>query len=439
MIKQAQEFKLTTLSEISLLNLETSSGIGGDTISTNSSETSNLIMYSKYTEQEILERLMDSLPEEIKEQIWKEVLSIPSKSLQLKIMLTSKKHYKFIIPKIYKKVKLDKYNIKKYFYGIEGKKPPKSSSNGEINWPISGAGIIPLNQIGLSYEPNILKISSFIRKFTLSNLIENLIINDFKTFIILLKQISINEIYKFKMNTWYYRVLFDQIDSITFENNFFLNLNKHLNENKLFFIGILNQIWNLIKSDCIILKFPLNKILKEETYKISINILGSPNSFGQENRLLDEIIINTPILDGIDLNTISCNKVNIFLNENNEWIGCDEKNHPECLSQEAQLRRFLKRHWLIGIDNNEYIGIPQAVQSVTIHNVASYNRRRCLMGRLSIHPEDTQGEYRIPRNEDEEGSLTLPTVLYSAMEGDDELAWEVNTKVHLKGIEGKSA
>ncbi|WWC86606.1 uncharacterized protein L201_001483 [Kwoniella dendrophila CBS 6074] len=396
-------------------------------------------------EEDPLVNLMDKLPEELRQQIWSEVLSHPSRELQLSVMLANRESYKKVVNRLYRHIKLNSSNARKYFYGLgENFNGPSAP---EENWPVSGPGIIPLNLIGLSYYPSN-KISPFIRKFTLCNLVESLTINDPESFLFLLEAAS--ECWKYNMDTWRNRVLFDQIDSLTIESPIFIELDKK----PLLWKNLLLEIWNIIKGDSIILKFPCNSInekIKEETYKIALQKLGSPSSLGQQGRLLAQLIIYTTQLDGIDLNYIAASQVKIYLvspnnndsdtensggggGGNSQWIGCNEKIHPECLSQEAQLRRFLRRHWLIGIDNTEYIGIPPEVETVEIFGVAAYNRRRCVTGRLSHENTSTSTQNSSDGDAESSGKISLPTVLYGALEGDEQLALEVNEKVKLSGI-----
>ncbi|WWC59773.1 uncharacterized protein I303_102335 [Kwoniella dejecticola CBS 10117] len=452
LIRQTQKTSLTPLCAISPLSLSSpiSIDLDSDDISTLSTHSDSIDSNTAYTsdsnsDSEVLENLMDSLPEEIRQQIWQDVLLHPCRSLQLSLMRINRKTYKQIAQKIYRDVVLTQHNVRGYFYGLGeafgGENRP------EERWPVSGPGIMPLHLLGLSYDPSH-RVSPFIRKFTLCNLVERLTICDAESFLVLLEAAS--EAYVYGMNTWVHRVLFDQIDSITLGATIFEELDKR----PLVWRGMLSELWNIIKGDSVIIKFPHpSRPLKEDTYRMAISALGTPSSLGQENRLLDEVVIYTPKLDGIDLGTISASKVKIHLIVDNQgngggegdatatWIGCNEKTHPECLSQEAQLRRFLRRHWLVGMDNTEYIGVPQEVERVTIYNVAAYNRRRCLTGRLSTDlqyipaPADAGAE---GRQADAGETPSLPTVLYGAMEGDEQLALEVDSKVHLMGPEDAS-
>ncbi|WRT64491.1 uncharacterized protein IL334_001423 [Kwoniella shivajii] len=409
----ADTLALTPLSMISPLSLSSPITYNDSCSSSDVDDIENLV------------DLMESLPTEIVDQIWSYVLLNPIRSCQLSTMCSCRPAYNHIIKEIYQHVDLTSSNAQSYFYGLGTSFSGVSSP--EENWPVSGPGIIPLDLIGLSYDPS-KEVSSFIRKFTLCNLVESLTISDPTAFKILLK--AAGECWKYGMDTWRNRVLFDQIDSISLKSSIFTELDNE----PLLWRNLLKEIWNVIKGDCVQLHFP-EEPLKEETYTMAIKALGSPSSLGQKNRLLDEVVIYTPQLDGIDLNEIGCSKVIIHLIGYNNWIGCGEKvhQHPDCWSQEAQLRRFIRRHWLMGIDNTEYIGIPLEVEQVQIHNVALYNRRTCITGRLSQSSLQTlsRGISHIRNDEDEMKSM--PTVLYGALEGDEQLAEDVGQKLALYG------
>ncbi|WVW78113.1 hypothetical protein I302_100064 [Kwoniella bestiolae CBS 10118] len=385
---------------------------------------------------EALVELMASLPPELTQQIWTHVLSHPSCSLKLSISRTCKANYKKIIPQLYRHITLSFHNCQAYFQGLG---PSFGGPAAPERWPVSGPGIMPLHSIGLSYDPSS-TTSPFIRKFTLCNLVESVVISDMESLMCLLK--AGGETWKIGMNTWRDRVMFDQIDSISFGSPIFTELDRR----PLMIRGLLREVWNTIKSDSIIVHFPAypdtgeGEILKEDTYRIAIDMLGTPQSLGQENRLLAELVVYTPQLDGIDLNGISASRVKIVLIGRNNWIACGSdggsekvENHRECLSQEAQLRRFVRRHWLVGVDNTEYIGIPQEVEHVSILNIANYNRRRCVTGRITA--EHTYQAEHTGEGHDSSDKISLPTILYSALEGDEQLAREVNERVQLVGME----
>ncbi|WVQ69579.1 uncharacterized protein L199_007799 [Kwoniella botswanensis] len=404
-----------------------------------------------------LVELMNALPPEILQQIWSNVISHPSASLRLSVLRTCKSNYRKIVPQLYKHVVLTSHSCRSYFYGLGPTFHGPTAEESSRIWPVSGPGIMPLRSIGLSYDPSI-STSPFIRRFTLCNLVESVVISDIESMMVLLEAGS--ETWRNGMDTWRSRVLFDQIDSITFLSPIF----RALDQRPLVYRGLLREVWNCIKSDSVIIHFPdhpspvsgnyyqeerEDAVSKEDTYRIALDILGSPKSLGQENRLLAELVIYTPQLDGIDLSRVGASRVKVVLIGRNNWIACgtsdngrekgDMNGHKECLSQEAQLRRFVRRHWLVGIDNDEYIGIPQEVENVSIYNVANYNRRRCVTGRISSTNNNND---HMQNNgvgviiEDESSStISLPTILYSALEGDEQLAREVDGTVKFLGME----
>ncbi|WWD08304.1 hypothetical protein V865_006415 [Kwoniella europaea PYCC6329] len=403
---------------------------------------------------ESLVELMNALPPEILQQIWSNVISHPSASLRLSVLRTCKSNYRKIVPTLYRHVVLTSQNSPSYFYGLGPSFHGPTAEESSMIWPVSGPGIMPLPSIGLSYDPSISN-SPFTRRFTLCNLVESVVISDIESLMVLLE--AGGETWRNGMDTWRSRVLFDQIDSITFLSPIF----RALDQRPLVYGGLLREVWNCIKSDSVIIHFPDHSsphidsyhhgkeedvvLIKEDTYRIALDILGSPKSLGQENRLLAELVIYTPQLDGIDLSRVGASRVKLVLIGRNNWIACgngdngrekgDMNGHKECLSQEAQLRRFVRRHWLVGIDNDEYIGIPQEVENVSIYNVANYNRRRCVTGRISNTTNTNDQVQDIGVGVGGSWSGSLPTILYSALEGDEQLAREVNGRVDFLGME----
>ncbi|OCF39275.1 hypothetical protein I317_06944 [Kwoniella heveanensis CBS 569] len=259
-----------------------------------------------------LETGMRSLPTELISQIFEDTLAHPSGSLRLSLLLTSKATYRRVIPTLYRDVILTKDNVQRYFYGLGADvgETPSSLSTGyeppEI-WPVSGPGLAPLHTMGLSYEPSAEKVTPFIRKFTLCNLVESLTVSDLPSFLYLLRAAS--RTYVDGMDTWTHRVLFDQIDKITIGEEVFSELDNNL----LGMRGLLGEIWNVIKGDAVHLHFPSHKKLKRETYMTAVNAFGAPSSIGQRDRLLGELVIRTPTLDGVGLDQTAASLVRIYL------------------------------------------------------------------------------------------------------------------------------
>ncbi|WVQ98346.1 hypothetical protein IAU59_005469 [Kwoniella sp. CBS 9459] len=261
-----------------------------------------------------LEKGMRSLPAELVSQIFEDTLNSPSKSLCLSLMLTSKDTYRRVVPTLYHEVVLSKHNVKRYFYGLgvdTGGSTSTSSSLPEYSrpdvWPVSGPGLAPLHTMGLSYDPSHAKATPFIRKFTLCNLVESLTVSDLASVLYLLRAAS--RTYVDGMDTWTSRVLFDQIDKITIGEEVF----SELDDNLLGMRGLLGEIWNVIKGDAVHLHFPSHKKLKRETYMTAVNALGAPSSIGQRDRLLGELVIRTPTLDGVGLDQTAASLVRIYL------------------------------------------------------------------------------------------------------------------------------
>ncbi|WVF69495.1 hypothetical protein IAT40_004272 [Kwoniella sp. CBS 6097] len=259
-----------------------------------------------------LEKGMRSLPTELVSQIFEDTLSLPLKSLRLSLLLTSKTTYRRVIPTLYRDVVLTKNNVERYFYGLgvsgeESSASPIPGHQQPSEWPVSGPGLAPLHTMGLSYDPSPTKATPFVRKFTLCNLVESLTISDLPSFLYLLRAAS--RTYVNGMDTWTHRVLFDQIDKITIGEEVFLELDNNL----LGMRGLLGEIWNVIKGDAVHLHFPAHKKLKRETYMTAVNAFGAPSSLGQRDRLLGELVIRTPTLDGVGLDQTAASLVRIYL------------------------------------------------------------------------------------------------------------------------------
>ncbi|WVR04861.1 hypothetical protein IAU60_001873 [Kwoniella sp. DSM 27419] len=347
---------------------------------------------------------MKRLPSELLADIFGILAADSSRSTRLSTMLTCKTAYRRIVPSLYNEVTLTTDNATAFFHGLgevfRGSPPPRS-------WPVSGPGLTPLCEMGLSIDPDC-HVTPFIRKFALCNMVRSLVITDTQAFTTLLRAGGVAWVSG--MDTWRQRVLFDQIDCITFLPAIF----DDLDSNPLGLRCLLGEIWNVIKGDAVYLHFPEGP-LKLNTYSMALAALAAPGSIGQRGRLLGEVVVRTPTVEGINLWQIGASRLRICLCRGDTTHLNDDEHGRETIRGGTGLQAWLKK-WFTPPAPDQTL-VPPELERVEVYNVPP---ALCIPLHSQIRPSSMWPDVR-----------EIPRLLYKAFDGDEELAGTVAQRVKV--------